>query len=139
MNNEKHATPRHCRRIQQAIATALCLGALIGSGSAPAQASRATVALSQAAADHDLRDRFDEAMLAYERNQWSLAFMLLSNLADLGHAEASRVALQMWRYGPALYGSSFVATSQQVANWSQTWACSGDAAGRGCMQALKAP
>ena len=82
---------------------------------------------------------FDAALVAYERNHWPEAYAALSALADSGHPEAARMALQMRQYGPALYGREFVANAGQLAQWKRRWGCSGDATGAGCQQALAAP
>jgi hypothetical protein len=86
---------------------------------------------------HDLR--FAQALLAYENNHWPQAFATLSQLGDEGHAESARMALQMWRYGRALYGVSFSASAAQVDYWGQIWGCGGDATGRECRVALQTP
>ena len=83
--------------------------------------------------------RFDAALVEYERNHWPEAFAALSALADSGHREAARMALQMGQYGPALYGREFVASADQLARWKQRWGCGADAVGAGCRQAMAAP
>lgn len=60
---------------------------------------------------------FDAALQLYERNHWPAAFTALSRLADAGDAEAARVATLMWRHGPALYGSTFTPSAEQVGRW----------------------
>jgi hypothetical protein len=82
---------------------------------------------------------FTVAMLRYERNQWAAAYAALTALADQGHPEAARIAWQMWRYGPQLYGTEFAATTRQLERWAQWWRCGGDATVAGCTQALRAP
>jgi hypothetical protein len=82
---------------------------------------------------------FDAAMVAYERNHWDAAYAAFTTLADRGHPEAARMAAQMWRHGPALYHTSFAASAQQVERWSRSWGCAGEAAGRACLHALRAP
>lgn len=83
--------------------------------------------------------RFDAALVAYERNHWPEAYAALSALADGGHPEAARMALQMRQYGPALYGREFVASASQVALWKRRSGCSGAASGVGCQKGLGAP
>ncbi len=92
-------------------------------------------ALPACAQDADASTAFDAAMLAYERNHWPQAYAALARLADGGHPEAARIALQMWTHGARLYRTDFVATSQQVAFWTQRWGCGGDATSRACTQA----
>jgi hypothetical protein len=88
--------------------------------------------------DEQQRERFHQAMLAYERNHWSLAFLLLSGLADSGHAESARVALQMWHHGPALYRHEFVASARQIGRWTLLWGCAAEATGKECDRELQA-
>ncbi len=71
------------------------------------------------AAIQTLADRFDAAMQAYERNQWPQAFDALRQLAELGHADASRVVMQMHQHGLQLYGQQFALTAGQLARFSQ--------------------
>ncbi len=66
---------------------------------------------------------FGDAMVSYERNHWREAYDALSALADRGHPEAARIALQMWRYGPTLYGSGFGAAPMQRQRWVHAAAC----------------
>ena len=96
-------------------------------------------AAEPAAYDDALTREFDEALTAYERNQWPEVYRAMSELARRGHPEAARIALQMWRYGPTLYGLTFSASAAEVEHWAQTWGCGGDAIGRGCELALRAP
>ena len=62
---------------------------------------------------------FDAALQAYEHNHWQTAYTGFAALADLGHPESARIALQMRRHGPALYRREFDASAQQLANWSR--------------------
>jgi hypothetical protein len=89
-------------------------------------------ALPARAQEADDRAAFEAAMQAYERNHWPQAYAALAQLADRGHPEAARIALQMWSHGPKLYGTAFTATSRQVAFWTQRWGCDGDATSRAC-------
>lgn len=82
--------------------------------------------------------RFDAALEAYERNHWVEAHAPLSALADAGHPEAARMALQMRQYGPALYGRELLASAGQVAQWKRRLGC-GDVTVAGCQQALATP
>lgn len=79
------------------LALTLALAAATAAGSAGAQAIVAPGAEST----------FASATLAYELNHWEQAFALLAQLADEGHPEARRMALQMLRHGPRLYGKAF--------------------------------
>lgn len=57
------------------------------------------------------------ALDAYERGHYALAYALWARQADAGEAEAARLALQMYRYGPQLYGQAFVISSSQRQRW----------------------
>jgi 2,4-dienoyl-CoA reductase-like NADH-dependent reductase (Old Yellow Enzyme family) len=99
-----------------------------------------TAASAQAAPAAEEAPSFDRAMTDYERNHWDQAYAAFTALADQGHAEAARIALQMWRHGPALYQRSFAANAHQVARWSRVWRCGGaDASARACQLALQQP
>lgn len=98
----------------------------------------AGAASAQTAAAPDAFQAFDAAMVAYERNHWDEAFAALGRLADRGHAEAARLALQMWGFGPKLYQKNFSASAAQVERWTQMWNCGGDATSRACQLALPA-
>jgi hypothetical protein len=45
------------------------------------------------------------------------AFAQLAELADQGHPQATRLALQMWRYGPSLYGQRFELGDGRRTRW----------------------
>ena len=62
---------------------------------------------------------FENALQAYRDNHWHDAFAAFARLADGGHPEAARVALQMWTWGPRLYGVEFGASPQQLDRWRQ--------------------
>jgi hypothetical protein len=99
-----------------------------------------TAASAQAAPAAEDAPSFGSAMAAYERNHWDQAYAAFIALADQGDAEAARIALQMWRHGPALYQRAFAANAHQVARWSRVWRCGGaDAPARACQLALQQP
>lgn len=83
----------------------------------------ATAASAQTAQAPEAVAAFDAALVAYERNHWDQAYTALVRLADRGHPEAARMAQQMWRYGPQLYGTTFKAQPEQVARWMQLLGC----------------
>ena len=122
--------PRWFCKALMAVAFVLCL--LLAANCVQAQTGASSTPPTVA-------QRFDAALVAYERNHWPEAYAALSALADNGHPEAARMAHQMQRYGLALYGREFVASASQVALWKRRWGCSGDATGAGCQQALAAP
>ena len=123
-----------------AVATALCVAAALATAQAgsPHDAASPTHATAADETTGEPDARFQEAMLAYERNHWSLAFLLLSALADSGHPESARIAVQMWRHGPTLYGREFIASARQVERWTLVWSCSGDATSVACQRQLQA-
>jgi hypothetical protein len=57
------------------------------------------------------------ATVDYERGHWPEAFAAFATLADLGEAEAARIAVLMWRFGPALYRTEFSASPDQIQRW----------------------
>jgi hypothetical protein len=68
------------------------------------------------AADADLA----AALELYQTCHWRQAFAAFTRLADAGDREAARIARQMARHGPALYGQSFEITQAQTQRWAQT-------------------
>jgi hypothetical protein len=96
--------PTAARRLTPCI-----VGLLMMAGSAIAQTSIAA----------DAGQAFDNALQAYEHNHWQTAYAGFAALADSGHAESARIALQMRRHGPALYLCEFDASAQQLAHWSR--------------------
>lgn len=61
--------------------------------------------------------RAGEARFAYENGHYARAFELFAGLADAGDAEAARIALQMHRLGPALFGQRFDASEARLMRW----------------------
>jgi hypothetical protein len=106
--------PVHSRPGQPALALSAACAVLVLVLGLPAGA-----ACAQTADTAEMAQVFDAAMLDYERNHWAEAYAAFGQLADRGHRDAARIALQMWRYGPALYGTSFAADAQQVERWSR--------------------
>ena len=107
----------------------LCLAATL---TPLAPAARADDAVAAATPIAGLRARFDEALVAYERSHWPHAYRMLAALADEGHGESARIALQMWRHGHALYRTEFQASAQQVERWTRLWACAGEGVDSSC-------
>ena len=70
--------------------------------------------------------RFSEAMDYYQLGKWTHAYERLAILADNHHADAARITLLMYRFGPRLYGVRSSASKEQVERWariaSQQWA-----------------
>lgn len=71
---------------------------------------------------------YDAAQVDYEVGHYAEAYAAFAALADAGHAEAARVALQMHRYGPGLYRMRFAAGPQQIGRWAALVSCRGQAA-----------
>lgn len=118
-------------------AIVLSVVTLVGPASVVAQSAAPSAVSALDTSKPGLRERFDDAMSAYERNHWERAYGSFVELADLGHAEAARLSLQMWRYGPALYGTRFVATPHQVEQWARLSGCAADSFAQGCAHAMK--
>ncbi len=106
---------------------ALWLSTLALLGTA-ASAQPATDRLVESEASSD----FDAAQLSYERNHWPQAYAAFAALADRGDAGAARIALQMARHGPVLYGSHFAASDGQRQRWAALAVCGVGAANAGC-------
>lgn len=67
--------------------------------------------------------RFDEAMKLMEDGRWRHAFTCLAELADIGHAQAARIAMLFVQRGSLLFGGSFRASAQQRASWQRVGDC----------------
>jgi hypothetical protein len=117
------------RTLATALARAALLGALFAGITAGAQTP---AAIDTAAA-------FDNALVAYERNHWDSAYAAFTALADQGHPEAARLALQMWRHGPGLYRRRFL-PAHTAGCWSRVWRCGAKGEPlRACQLALQQP
>lgn len=128
-----------CRRfmVQLNVASFLCL--MAAGGAAQAQVAQAYSHAIVQAASTTVAQRFDAAQMAQYRDHWPEAYAELSALADEGHPEAARMAMQMRQHYPALYGRELVASAGQVAQWKRRWRCGSDVTVAGCQQALAAP
>jgi hypothetical protein len=60
---------------------------------------------------------FDEAQARHDAGHYADAYAAFATLADCGHREAARNALQMRQVGPALYGRAFMAGPNQLQRW----------------------
>lgn len=63
-----------------------------------------------------------DAQALYDGGQHAQAYSAFATLADCGHREAARIALQMRQAGPALYGRAFMAGPNQLQRWRGTLA-----------------
>jgi hypothetical protein len=109
-----------CRRLVVAL---MLTGGVALSGPLGAQEPMATEGRAAA-----LEAEADGAHEAYERGHWSHAFDRFARLADGGDRDASRIAILMWRHGPALYGRSFAADPARRAAWLVHASCRDGAA-----------
>ena len=58
------------------------------------------------------------AVDAFRAGRFPEAYGRFVRLADLGDAEAARLALWMYQRGPTLFGREWDATPEQIADWS---------------------
>lgn len=79
--------------------------------------------LAAAQGGEELEPRFAQAHQAYERNHWHEAYVEFGRLGELGHVESARIALQMWRFGPLLFGTSLSADEARLMRWVQAASC----------------
>lgn len=63
------------------------------------------------------QQRYDDALDQYEVGHFQVAFAEFASLADSGHCEAARMALQMMRYGKSMYAAEFHAPGERVRRW----------------------
>lgn len=77
-----------------------------------------------------LEGRHLAARDALEAGRHTEAFTALALLADEGHCESARLALQLIQAGPAAYLTAFRAEPQQVARWRTLASCRTRMAGR---------
>lgn len=68
-------------------------------------------------ADSQVQRLVQEAHAHYDDGHYAQAWSAFARAADCGHADAARVALQMWQHGPALYGQRFSAGPRQLTRW----------------------
>lgn len=66
----------------------------------------------------------ESALDHYERGHYGMAFDVFAALADRGHCEATRVAIQMVRYGRALYAIEFAVVPERLEQWKRPNGCS---------------
>jgi hypothetical protein len=96
------------------------------------------IAVAQAPAAAEQEQRFAAAKDEYEVGHYTAAFTSFAALADAGHAQSARIALQMLRHGSYLYHERFAVGPKQVERWSRTLKCSSEFAGRDCLLAQQA-
>jgi hypothetical protein len=76
-----------------------------------------TTAPAQAGEPAGSSERFQQAMAAGETGHRQVAFESFAALADDGHGEAARIAVQRARFGPTLCGQHFAATPDRQSRW----------------------
>lgn len=77
----------------------------------------ASASMAQGQAPTTPQPTFDAALEAYEQGHYQQAYAMLVELAEQGHDEAMRMARDMWRFGPSLFGQAFGASERQQAMW----------------------
>ena len=95
------------------VATALCLGAAAMT-SALAQADPSA---ERTRIDHTTAGALDDAQRAYDEGRWETAYRTFATLADVGYADAARIAWLMHRHGPSLYRTVLPASDAQRLRW----------------------
>lgn len=90
------------------------MGAVIGQRQAAALPGLQRLPASVGDGDFD---RFGRALAAYANNDWAQAYATLGALADEGHRESARLALQMTRHGQHLFGMRFELSARRQAYW----------------------
>lgn len=112
------------------MSTALGLGVtlrhIVASAALIALLPLAATAQPTTAADHERA--YAAAQAEYEIGHYAAAFTAFAALADAGHVESARVAMQMHRYGPGLYQKRFAAGPMQIGRWMARVSCRNQAA-----------
>jgi len=60
---------------------------------------------------------FEQARAQLERGHHADAHRRFAQLADCGHREAARIALEMRQFGPQVYGMNFHVGPKRLARW----------------------
>lgn len=93
-----------------------------------------TTAFAQAPVDAALEAALEAAQVLYDKGDYGSAYIRYAELADAGHAEASRIAWLMSLHGQRLYGRTFEATPYQQLRWRWHTICT-----TGCVEAKQLP
>jgi hypothetical protein len=115
--------PALCVALVTAALVAAALLLAPGSHIGPPQALGADKSGAAAAAQGALQARYEAARASFEGGQQAEAFGHLAALADAGHCDSARLALQLMHAGPEAYMSQFNATPAQVASWRRLQGC----------------
>jgi hypothetical protein len=86
----------------------------------------AAAAQPTSAAGHERA--YAAAQAEYEVGHYAAAFTAFAALADAGHVESARIAMQMHRHGPGLYQMRFAAGPKQIGRWTALVSCRSQAA-----------
>lgn len=62
---------------------------------------------------------YENALVQYQKHEWSRAYGEFSRLADGGHQQAARITLFMLQHGPQLYATAWSAPQAQIVHWMQ--------------------
>lgn len=60
---------------------------------------------------------FEQARAQLELGHYADAHRRFAQLADCGHREAARIAIEMRQFGPQVYGMSFSVGPRRLARW----------------------
>ncbi|QJW83913.1 hypothetical protein HK414_07790 [Ramlibacter terrae] len=96
------------------LAAAMCIGCGAGFAQSAGGVVHAVAPAEAAPRSAEDQKRFAEALRLYRGGRWAAAYDRFVALADAGDAPSSRIALQMLRHGPELYGSRWTAAPAQV-------------------------
>ena len=86
------------------------------------------VAAAQGTSAPEQERAYAAAQAEYEVGHYAAAFTAFAALADGGHTESARVAMQMHRYGPRLYQMRLAAGPKQIGRWTALVSCRHQAA-----------
>jgi hypothetical protein len=78
---------------------------------------------------------FDAAQAHYEAGRFAEAYEAFGRLADCGHREAARIALQMHKLGSRLYGVDFATRPPQLLRWQAALSAGAHDGSGGCSAA----
>lgn len=116
MKTSKQITPTLASRKCHAVGVLLFIGCM-GSAELAAQSLPQISELLGHAESQTLDTEYGAAQDQYGQNHWHDAFSSFARLAQRHHRQSAKVAFQMWKYGPALYGTDFSVTRNQILLW----------------------
>ena len=92
---------------------ALIVAAVTARASGPSMSDSPSSGLSSAQ-----QAMFALAVESFREHHYAAAYGRFVRLADAGDARSAQLALMMYRNGPALFGSEWDATPEQLEHWS---------------------